>query len=177
MAPFDPDAARGDAVDFRLVSNGFVTLFRSRAIFASTTAWLADHGYRIVTVDATAWTTDADLHRELAAALDFPAYYGSNLDALDECLGDVAAYAYGSSRDATGLVLVFEHYNAFATHRPDTAHAVLDSFARRARDAALIGHRMLCLVRSDDPNLRFAPVGATPVAWNDAEWLDGKRRR
>ena len=35
---------------------------------------------------------------------------------------------------------------------------------------------MLALVQSRDPDLRFDPVGATPVVWNDAEWLDASRR-
>jgi hypothetical protein len=33
----------------------------------------------------------------------------------------------------------------------------------------------MTLVQSNDPYIKFAPVGATPVAWNDAEWLDSKR--
>jgi hypothetical protein len=52
---------------------------------------------------------------------------------------------------------------------------VLDTFARRSRSAALIGRRMMCLVQTDDARLTFAPVGATPVTWNNAEWLDSKR--
>ncbi len=35
-------------------------------------------------VDASGWTTEQDLHRDIAAALDFPDYYGRNLDALNE---------------------------------------------------------------------------------------------
>ena len=40
----------------------------------------------------------------------------------------------------------------------------------------LTGHRMLALVQTDDPELRFEPVGAMPVLWNDAEFLDSSRR-
>jgi hypothetical protein len=48
--------------------------------------------------------------------------------------------------------------------------------AHHSRTAALFGRRLMCLVQSDDPHIRFEPVGATPVAWNDAEWLNSKRR-
>jgi hypothetical protein len=34
----------------------------------------------------------------------------------------------------------------------------------------------MCLVQTNNPNIRFEPVGATPVGWNDAEWLDSQRR-
>jgi len=32
------------------------------------------------------------MHRALALALHFPDYYGNNLDALEECLGEVAEH-------------------------------------------------------------------------------------
>ncbi len=32
----------------------------------------------------------ADIHELLAEALDFPEYYGMNLDALHDCLGDIS---------------------------------------------------------------------------------------
>jgi len=41
----------------------------------------------------------------------------------------------------------------------------------------LTGHRILALVQTDDPDLRFDPVGAASVVWNDAEWLNASRRR
>jgi hypothetical protein len=120
---------------------------------------------------------EAELHRDIAAALDFPGYYGRNLDALNDCLRDVVTYDYGTSREATGLVLVFTGYDAFAGRCPRAAQTVLDILADRARSAALIGHRMCCLVQSNDPTIRFDPVGAMPVMWNDAEWLDSDRKQ
>lgn len=115
------------------------------------------------------------MHRELAAALDFPDYYGHNVDALNDCMGDVAAGDYGAPADATGLVLVLTNFDTFAASHGPTAQALLDIFASQARNAALFGHRMICLVQSDDPKLSFEPVGATEVVWNDAEWLNAKR--
>ncbi|WP_181445453.1 hypothetical protein [Flexivirga caeni] len=41
--------------------------------------------------------------------------------------------------------------------------------------ALLIGNRIVCLVQSNDPGLKFAAVGAMPVLWKDAEW-SAKRR-
>ncbi|WSE02425.1 hypothetical protein OG574_02955 [Streptomyces sp. NBC_01445] len=53
---------------------------------------------------------------------------------------------------------------------------MLDILADRARSAALFGHRIMCLVHSNDPDISFEPVGAMPVQWNDAERLDSSRR-
>lgn len=39
-----------------------------------------------VTLDAEDWEDRALAHRQIAAALDFPDWYGSNLDALFDCL-------------------------------------------------------------------------------------------
>ncbi len=44
---------------------------------------------RKVTLDCAAIETTAGLHLQLAELLDLPEYYGSNLDALYDCLGDI----------------------------------------------------------------------------------------
>ncbi|MGV9663746.1 hypothetical protein [Nocardia niigatensis] len=39
----------------------------------------------------------------------------------------------------------------------------------------LAGEQLIALVQSNDPRFALAPVGATPVIWNDAEWLNSHR--
>jgi hypothetical protein len=163
-------------LDFGLMLNSAVTLFWRRQLFAEAVDWMRQHGYTMVQLDASTWTTDNDLHTAIAAALDFPDYYGRNLDALNDCMRDVVDYAYGTTQEATGLLLAFAGYDAFAQRRPRTAQAVLDILASQARCAMLTGHRMLCLVQSNDPRVTFEPVGASPVQWNSAEWLDSRRQ-
>jgi hypothetical protein len=177
VAAFDRDAESRQDLDFRLMVNTFVVLFWRMATLDQTIGWLQDHGYDVVSVDASTWTAEDDFHRDIAGALALPDYYGRNLDALNDCLCAIAAYDYTSSPKAAGFVLVVTGYERFTTHCPSVAHALLDIFAIQARAAALIGHRMLCLVQSNDPDIGLGPVGATPVMWNDAEWLDANRRR
>jgi hypothetical protein len=174
VAPFELDASPGR--DLALLRNGPVVLFRRPEVLDGTSAWLAEHGYRVVRLDARDWAGAADLHREIGAALGFPDHYGHNLDAFDECMTEVAAYGHGADRDATGTVLVLVRYDAFAAREPRVAQGVLDVVGSAARFAMLFGHRMLCLVQTDDPDLRFAPVGATPVAWNPDEATRAGRR-
>jgi hypothetical protein len=151
-------------------------LYWNRQVLAETTAWLSAHGYQITSLNAMTWSAEHDLHREIAGALHFPDYYGHNLDALNDCMRDVVSQDYGWAPNTTGLVLVFIGYDAFAARCARAAQVVLDMLAHQSRNAALLGRRLICLVQSDDPGIRFAPVGATPVAWNDAEWLDSTRR-
>lgn len=176
MAAFDPETDLSQDRAFRLLSNTPVTLFWRRRILDETTAWLSDHGYQVTHIDASSWSTERDLHRDIAAALGFPDYYGRNLDALNDCMRDVVSQDYGWAPNTTGLALVLTGYDAFTVHRPRAAQVVLDIMADRSRSAALLGRRLMCLVQSNDPHIRFEPVGATPVAWNDAEWLDSTRR-
>ncbi len=130
-------------------------------------AWLNEHGYQITRVDAARWSTEEDLHRDIAAALDFPDYYGRNLDALNDCMRDVVAQQYGWTPGTAGLVLVFTGYDAFARSRPRAARIVLDIMADQSRSAARYGRHFICLVRSSDPHIRFEPIGAMPAAWHD----------
>lgn len=175
MATWDPEAQLSHPRDYRLARNTFVTLFWDPQVLRETTEWLLEQGYDVRTVDASPWTDELEMHKGLASLLDFPDYYGHNRPALADCLSDVAAGDYGVNELATGLVLVVQNYDTFAARDPDAAFALLDIFAVQARGAALIGRRMLCLLQSNDPRLTFPPVGAVPVMWNDAEWLDSKR--
>lgn len=43
------------------------------------------------TIDCSAVTSKETLHAALAKALDFPAWYGGNLDALHDLLTDISA--------------------------------------------------------------------------------------
>jgi hypothetical protein len=95
------------------------------------------HGYPVVSLDASGWAADENLHRDIAAALDCPDYYGRNLDALNDCVGDVVDYPFGTTRVATDLLLTFAVYDAFARKRPRTAWIVLDIIADQAGRAML----------------------------------------
>ncbi|WCD83934.1 hypothetical protein KPP03845_100253 [Streptomyces xanthophaeus] len=123
------------------------------------------------------WASEQDMHKDVAAALQFPDYYGHNLGALNDCLGDVACYGpYDDSPVGTGLVLSITDYDRFVAACPRAAQVVLDIVADRARRAAVLQRRFFCLIQCSDPDIRFEPAGAMPVMWNCDEWLDAERR-
>ncbi|MFD9100551.1 barstar family protein [Streptomyces virginiae] len=159
------------------MGNTFVTLFWRRRLLDQAVQRLEDRDFRIVRLAAGRWGTEEDMHRAIAAALRFPDYYGHNLDALNDCLGDVAGYGpYDDSPEGAGLVLAFTDYDRFAAACPRASQTVLDIIADRARHAAVFQRRLICLVHSNDPDIRFEPVGAMPVMWNSDEWMDSSRR-
>ena len=45
---------------------------------------------RDITIDCRGFVPRSDLHNAFAAALSFPDHYGNNLDALHDCLTDIA---------------------------------------------------------------------------------------
>ncbi|MEU2502876.1 barstar family protein [Streptomyces pseudogriseolus] len=156
--------------------NTFVTLFWGKHLLTQATERLEDRGFRVIRLEAGQWKTERDMHRAMAAALDFPDYYGHNLDALNDCLGDVACYGgYDDAPEGAGLVLSFTDYDRFATTCPRAAQVVLDIIAKRARQAAVLHRRLIGLVQSNDPQTQFESVGAMPVLWNNDEWSDANR--
>jgi len=123
----------------------------------------------VVEFDAATWDSVVDLLDDFAVKLAFPSQFGRNLDALNDCVRDVASHVYGWRAEATGLVVVLRNFDALAALDREVAHRVLDIVANRARSAMLIGNRVLCLVQADDGRLVLDPEGAVPVVWNDAE--------
>jgi hypothetical protein len=67
-------------------------LYFKPAILDRDIAALREAGYHIVDVDASGWTDVAAMHRDLAGAFNFPAHYGKNWAALNDCLSDVRAF-------------------------------------------------------------------------------------
>jgi RNAse (barnase) inhibitor barstar len=156
-------------LDVRLLQNGAVTLYYKHAILTEDAAWFEQAGYTAYVLDAARWTTPADFHAEAKRVLGFPDYYGSNLAAWVDCLGDLNVPHDG------GLVIQLRHYDVFARAQPQLAHTILDSIESASRKALISGRRLLALVQSDDPRIRFERVGALPVTWNPREWLDSDR--
>ena len=175
MSAFPIEAQYSHELDYRLCANGPVTLYHRRDLLLDDVDWLIRAGYQVELFQCVTWTNEDGMHSDLRQRMSFPSYYGNNFDALNDCLTDLVEHDYGWRSDATGLVLVFEGLDNFANSSFHAAQTLLDIVARRARGALVFGERLMCLVQSDHPNIEFAPVGASPVDWNQAEFLDSNR--
>jgi RNAse (barnase) inhibitor barstar len=170
MAAFRDDPREWERLDWRLLQNGAISLYHRPAFLERDVGWLEQAGYRVVRVDCREWASSGTPHPGLARALEFPDYYGANLDALRDVLSDLEVPEDG------GLAVVLEHLDAYvrATDRGE-AWAVLDTFEAASRHFLLTGRRLLVLAQSNDPRLEFEQVGARPVLWNPQESIIANR--
>jgi RNAse (barnase) inhibitor barstar len=150
-------------LDFDLLRESPVTLYRSREVLAEHVAWLRQHSYAVHEFDCSGWSSEEDFHDAASQMLGFPSYYGRNLDAFNDCLCGIAVPEEG------GIVLAFRSFDVLHRLLPKPAWHILDIVARWSRFFLLTGRRMMALVQSDDPGLRIEPVGARPVRLNDEE--------
>ena len=164
MPVFSDNPEEWQRLDLRLLQNGSIHLYCSPAILAEDAEWLQTHSYMLDNFDCSRWETKEKMHEELASNLEFPDYYGKNLDALNDCLGDIAL------PDGGGRVLVFNRYDVFTARFPDMAWPLLDIIDGNAWFHLLFGRRLFALVQSDNPGIEFPLIGSRPAMWNPREW-------
>lgn len=175
VAAFDLEAGITHAVDFRIARAGGVVLYRRPQVLDEAVRNLVDLGYDVVRLNAAGWQVPSSTYDDLASALRFPAHFGRNLDALHDCLDDVAHGDYGWRLEATGLGLVVAGFGVYRDRLPEEALALADILAATSRTALLYGHRVLSLLQVDDPTFQLGPIGVVVVPWNDVESLDRDR--
>ena len=161
--------AEVERLDWKLLEHGAVTLYHKGSVLSTDVAWLRQHGYAIHELDASSWREPADFHADAKRALGFPAYYASNLASWIDCLAELPV------PDDSGAAIVIRRYDTFAKVQPHLAQTILDSIESTSRRFLLTGRRLLALIQSDDPRIRFERVGAVPVTWNAREWTDADR--
>jgi len=175
VGAFELDADTTHPSDFALLRDGGLAMYRHRPVLVEAEQELRLLGYEDIRLDAHGWT-ERELHDAFASALDFPEYYGRNLNALADCLYDVAHGDYGWSAMSTGLAVTVEGFGAFAEREPDLATSVAEVLARATSAGLLFGHRLVLLLQVNDGQFRLPPVGCFQVPWNRREWLNADRR-
>src|SRR4051812_9263579 len=108
MTAFNPDVSFEDPLDWIVLRDGGVSLYWRSEFLAEDLNWLQQRKYRIVSFNTDMWRSEEEMHESLQTALAFPAYYGRNLDALNECVWDDLVVP-----DTGGLVIVLRGYDSF----------------------------------------------------------------
>lgn len=177
MTVFNANDVSDQQLDWTILRDGGVALYWRPEVLEGDITWLRSNGYRIIEFDAGEWNSEGQMHEALMPRLSFPDYYGRNLDALNDCMWEDIEIP-----DEGGLVLVFRRYDHFARAmqiaRVDTrsfAEIVLHVFARAVRYHMLFGRRLMIIVQSDNPRVRFENLAAVAADWNPREWLEKNR--
>jgi hypothetical protein len=148
---------------------GPVLLYRSRDVLNSAMASLQAEGFAIHPMNTSNWTDSESAHEALQNSLEFPDYYGRNLDALNDALSDVRI------EDRGGLVLALEGFDGLWRRDSSFAAGLLDVFATASRRLQLFGKTLIVLLRVDDPDPDFGSLGATVACWNQIEFQRANR--
>ncbi|HEX4681450.1 MAG TPA: barstar family protein [Gemmatimonadaceae bacterium] len=156
-------------LDWKLMERGAVALYHRSSVLSADVGWFKQQKYVVHELNAATWQAPADFHAEAQRVLNFPAHYSRNLAGWVDFLPDLEV------PDEGGMVLVFRRYDVFARAQSQLAQTILDSIESTSRRFLLTGRRLLALVQSDDPRIRFERVGALPVTWNPREWLETDR--
>jgi hypothetical protein len=158
-----------ERLDWRILQNGAIALYYRPAILDEDAAWLAQQGYRVHHLDGARWESAADFHAEAKRVLGFADHYSGSLGALNDSLGELEVPNDG------GMAIVLRRFDVLTRRDARLAHALLDALESASRHFLLFGKRLIALVQSDDPRIRFERVGERPVCWNAREWLDSNR--
>ena len=178
MARFTPLEENNHTLDWEILRDGGISLYRRSDYLQLDIDWLVEHGYKVYSFDCSSWLSENVMHDQLASLLSFPSYYGKNFNALDECLTDDLIVP-----DEGGTIFLLDRFDVFAKRseaerRPmgrAEAEILLDLIARASRHFLLTGRRLIALIRSDDPLLHFEGLGSVHTSWNRREWLNKDR--
>jgi hypothetical protein len=72
----------------------------------------------VVELDAGTWDTTEAALLDLGRAFAFPNYYGKNINALIDCLRDVATFDYGSDPASAGTVVAIDRLDVLEHPTP-----------------------------------------------------------
>jgi hypothetical protein len=177
MAAFTQQDESGNRLDWKILRDGSIALYWRREFLDGDINWFHQENYQVFLFDCGRWATSEEMYADFERTLAFPTYFGRNLDALDDSLGDLPV------PDVGGIAFALTHFDAYAkgagaallpSGRPE-AEIVLDILAGTSRNFLLTGRRFLTLVHTDDPHARFDSLGCVSARWNQREWLNKNR--
>ena len=115
--------------------------FASRASAKHVRSLLEADGWRVFHLDGHDITDKPSFLDACATVMEFPAYFGKNWDAFEECLTDL------SWAEADGYVILFDHADAFELGAPHDWQAAMDILGDAVKSWHEAGKPMYVLLR------------------------------
>ena len=167
MAAFERlDKENVNRLDWQILRNGSTCLYIDQTFLEEDCQWFHKEHYTLYRFDCQEWKSKQEFHRTVSQVLNFPDYYGHNLDAFNDCVLNLEIPSQ------SGCVLVFFRFDLFTQRFPQFSHSVLDIIEGGSRSFLLTGQKLIALLQSDDPDLSLQPVGARPITLNPKEYLN-----
>ncbi|SRR5690606_19355865 len=157
-------------LDEEILRDGAISMYHNLKILEEDIKNLSNYNYRIIDIDVSNWTLET-LHPNLKEILDFPDYYGENLNAFADCLNDMY------NKRFSGVIIVFRHFDNLVGNDKSECEGLLDVIASISRQWLISDQRLISLVQSDDPDIFFEKIGGYHPSWNAAEWFDDNRKK
>jgi RNAse (barnase) inhibitor barstar len=178
MAYFSDIANYWQRLDWQILRDGGIALYWRNEYLAQDAQWLKEHDYHVYDFDCATWLSSEDMFADFGRVLQFPDWWGRNLNALNDCITDLPL------EESRGAVLVLQHFDSYASQsaarelpKDDTeAVLLLDILADASRFYLVNGIRVIALVQTDDPKLQIRRLGGKSPRWNEREWLNTNRR-
>ncbi len=154
-----------------MLHTGPIALYCSNEVLEDDINKLIAEAFDVRRLDASKWRVESNAHDDLKRVLQLPAYYGGNLDALDDCMQDLVI------PDEGGMAIVLAEYDDFARRDERLARGILDVLARGSRLLQVFGKTLVALVHTRDPDVKFGELGAITAWWNTGEFVRSNRGR
>ncbi|WP_100616346.1 barstar family protein [Confluentibacter citreus] len=156
--------------DIEILKNGPICKYFKNGVLNDDLIWFSNNNFEIIEMNTRTWNRK-NAHPNLKTALNFPDYYGENLNAFVDCLRDLYNKKY------KGLILAFRNYDNFVNEDKNLATGILDIIAKESRIWLLTGQKLIGLVQSDNPDLDFPELGGISPDWNSSEWFNDNRKK
>ena len=74
--------------DIEILKNGHICKYFKTAVLDEDLIWFQNNKFEMIDINLSNWTKK-NFHKKLKYSLNFPNYYGENLDAFNDCLSDM----------------------------------------------------------------------------------------
>jgi RNAse (barnase) inhibitor barstar len=156
-------------ISISFLYNSPITMFYNINYFNETIKLFKLKKYEIYNFDTKKWISKESFHYDISKILNFPVYYGNNLEALNDCISDLY------NPEIEGIIFILNNYDCFNHKLKELSNSFLDILADNSRKYLLVNMKLIIFIHSNDPKLYIEPVGKVPILWNIKEFLDKSR--
>jgi RNAse (barnase) inhibitor barstar len=149
--------------EIAILRKGPISLYHQTEFLDQDINWFIENGYKVYQADCREWSSLEKFHESVSELLDFPSYYGSNLDGFEDCLCELDLNV------KRGGLIVLLNFEFFAYKFPNKSTIIVDILANVSRLYLIDNIKLITLIQTNDKNLSFPPIGCMNVGVNQKE--------